>query len=206
MKKQDITKGLKYFFKKLEKKSSELEEEKASYIASQRNVPFDQVETFARALMTQNIFIHTVGVNGKHESTILSKAMFSINKVVRLYYSTSFDESVQGYIRLRPCYQQQLIVVERMHGYRPKPELLYASIDECHVIRFFSNWIVKRIDWSKTKISNLDLYKRFKEVERQEYEEQVAEEIAQLEAMELQKTLDKHFGKEGRLPIRNVSP
>ncbi|MBN2606777.1 MAG: hypothetical protein JXR47_05520 [Thiotrichales bacterium] len=206
MKKQDITKGLKYFFKKLEKKSSELEEERASLVASHRDVPFDQVENFSRALMTQNIFIHTVGVNGKHESTILSKAMFSINKVVRLYYSTSFDESVQGYIRMRPCYQQQLIVVERMHGYRPKPELLYASIDECHVIRFFSNWVVKRIDWSKTKISNLDLYKRFKEVERQEYEEQVAEEIAQLEAMELQKTLDKHFGKEGRLPIRNVSP
>lgn len=206
MKKQDITKGLKYFFKKLEKKSFELDEEKASLVASRREVPFDQVETFSRALMTQNIFIHTVGMNGKHESTILSKAMFSINKVVRLYYSTSFDESVQGYIRLRPCYKQQLIVVERMHGYRPQPELLYASIDECHVIRFFSNWIVKRIDWSKTKISNLDLYKRFKDVERQEYEDRVAEEIAQLEAMELQKTLDKHFGKESRLPIRNMAP
>lgn len=201
MKKEEITSGLKYFFKKLEKKSQQLDEEKASYEAGHKHVSFDQVELFTRALMTQNIFIHTVGLNGKHESTILAKAIFSINKVVRLYYSTSLDENVQGYIRLRPCYQQQLVVVERMHGYRPKPELLYASLDECHVIRYFSNWIAKRIDWNKTKISNLDLYKRFKEVERQEYEEQVADEIAQIEALELKKTLNKHFGNDVRLPI-----
>ncbi len=86
--------------------------------------------------MTQNIFIYTVGVNGKRESTILTKAMFSINKVVRIYYSTSFDESQQGFLRLSPDVDQQLILVERLHGFRPKPELLYASKDECHVIRF----------------------------------------------------------------------
>ncbi|WP_024850363.1 hypothetical protein [Hydrogenovibrio kuenenii] len=200
MKKQEITKGLKYFFKKLEKKSQQLDEERAADLASRREIAFDEVESFSRALMTQNIFIHTIGINGKHESTILAKAMFSINKVVRVYYSTSFDENVQGYIRLRPCYQQQLVVVERMHGYRPKPELLYASVDECHVVRYFANWISKRVDWNKTKISNLDLYKQFKEVERQEYEEKVAEEIAQIEALELKKTLDKHFGKDAKLP------
>lgn len=196
MKKQEMSKGLKYFFKKLEKKSNEIAESKLAYELGHKEIGFDEVEKFARAIMTQNIFIHTVGMNGKSESTILAKAMFSINKVVRIYYSTSFDESVQGYLRLRPCQEQQLVFVERMHGIRPKPELLYASFDECHVIRFFVNWLAKRIDWNKTKIENLDLYKRFKEVERQEYEERVAAEIAQLQAEELQKTLDKHFGKD----------
>lgn len=197
MKKQDMSKGLRYFFKKLEKKSNEIADSQLAYELGQKEVGFDEVEKFARAIMTQNVFIYTVGVNGKSESTILAKAMFSINKVVRIYYSTSFDESTQGYIRLRPCQQQQLILVERMHGYRPKPELLYASFDECHVIRFFINWLTKRIDWQKTKIAHLDLYKQFKEVERQEYEERVAEEISLLQAEELQKTLDKHFGKDG---------
>lgn len=206
MKKQEITKGLKYFFKKLEKKSQQLEDERLSYEAGHKEISFDEVENFARALMTQNIFIYTVGVNGKRESTILAKAMFSINKVVRLYYSTSFDESVQGYIRLRASQEQQLVLVERMHGFRPKPELLYASADECHVIRYFANWVAKRIDWNKTKIGNLDLYKRFKEVERTEYEDRVAEEIAELEAQELQKTLDKHFGKDAKakLPLHTT--
>ncbi|MDX1796677.1 MAG: hypothetical protein R3219_08120 [Hydrogenovibrio sp.] len=196
MNQPDITKSLQYFFKKLEVRSNEIKKLKDAETIDHKQVPFDEVERFARAIMTQNIFIHTVSINGKPESTILTKAMFSINKVVRLYYSTSFDEYRQGYIRIRPCRQQQLIVVERMHGYRPKPELLYASLDECHVIRFFVNWLLKRIDWEKTKLNNLDLYKRFKEIERQEYEEQVAAEIAELEAQEIQKTLDKHFGKE----------
>lgn len=196
MNQQDITKGLQYFFKKLEKRSEEIQGLRDAETVNYKPVPFDDVERFARAIMTQNIFIHTVGVNGKRESTILTKAMFSINSVVRLYYSTSFDEARQGYLRIRPCRIQQLVIVERMHGYRPKPEVLYASLDECHVIRFFVNWLLKRIDWEKTKLNNLDLYKQFKEIERQEYEERVASEIAELEAQEIQKTLDKHFGKE----------
>lgn len=194
MNKTQISPALRYFFKKMERKSNEIAEFRLREVESHKTVPFDEVEKFSRALMTQNIFIHTVGVNGKHESTILSKAMFSINKVVRLYYSTSFDEYTQGYLRLRPDANQQLILVERLHGYRPKPELLYASMDECHVIRFFVSWLLRRIDWDKTKLDNLDLYKRFMEVEREELEAKIAEEEAEREAEELQKTLDKHFG------------
>lgn len=198
MQRQQITPGLRYFFKKLERRSEEINEALSLKSSQKKVVPFDEVERFARAIMTQNIFIHTIGVNGKHESTILTKAMFSINKVVRLYYSTTLDDSKQGYIRLRPCVEKQLIVVERLHGYRPKPEILYASIDECHVIRFFVGWLLRRIDWDKTKLNNLDLYKKFVQVEREELEAKIAEEEEERKAHELQQTLDKHFGE--RLP------
>ena len=176
MNKIHISPGLRYFFKKMEKKSAEIESLRLLAEENNKVVPFDEVEKFARALMTQNIFIHTVGVNGKHESTILAKAMFSINKVVRLYYSTSFDEYTQGYLRIRPDMNQQMILVERLHGYRPEPEVLYASMDECHVMRFFIGWLLRRIDWEKTKLDNLDLYKRFVEVEREELEAKIAED------------------------------
>ncbi|HBQ44874.1 MAG TPA: hypothetical protein DD716_04410 [Thiomicrospira sp.] len=194
-----MSKSLRYFFKRLEKRSDQLDDLRAADEGGSKEVPFDEIERFSRAIMTQNIFIHTVGINGKHESTILAKAMFSINKVVRLYYSTSIDESRQGYLRLRADQHQQLILVERLHGLRPKPELLYASLDECHVIRFFVNWILKRIDWQKTKIKNLDLYRNMKEIERLEYEEQIAKELELLETQEIQSTLERHFGKSHRL-------
>ncbi len=189
-----MSKGLRFFFKRLEKRSGQLDEARLTEESRNQEIPFDDVERFARAIMSQNIFIHTVGINGKDESTILSKAMFSINKVVRLYYSTSIDESCQGYLRLHADQTKQMIVVERLHGLRPCPETLYASKDESHVIRFFANWILKRIDWDKTKINNLDLYKKLKEVERLEYEEQIAQDLAEIEALEIQTTLDKHFG------------
>ncbi|KUJ75990.1 hypothetical protein AVO42_03595 [Thiomicrospira sp. XS5] len=195
MNKMEITPALRYFFKKLERKSEALRQAEILEKDLKKTVPFDEVERFARSIMTQNIFIYTVGVNGKRESTILTKAMFSINKVVRIYYSTSFDEDQQGFLRLRPDIDQQLILVERLHGFRPKPELLYASKDECHVIRFFINWLMRRVDWEKTKIDNLDLYKRFVDVERKELEEAIAAEEAEREHHELQRTLDKHFGQ-----------
>ena len=194
-----MSKSLRHFFKRLEKRSDQLDDLRVADEGMFKEVPFDEIERFSRAIMTQNIFIHTVGINGKHESTILSKAMFSINKVVRLYYSTSIDESRQGYLRLRADKNQQLILVERLHGLRPKPELLYASLDECHVIRFFVNWILKRIDWQKTRIKNLDLYRNMKEIERLEYEEQIAKELELLESQEIQSTLERHFGESHRL-------
>ena len=61
----------------------------------------------------------------------------------------------------------------------------------------FIGWLLRRIDWEKTKLDNLDLYKRFVEVEREELEAKIAEEEAEREAEELQKTLDKHFGGSG---------
>ena len=199
MNQQRMSKGLRYFFKRLEKKSNLLDLREEKRAEQVQEVCFDEVEKFSRSLMTQNIFIHTVGINGKHESTILAKAMFSINKVVRLYYSTTLDEEGQGYLRLRADNLQQLILVERLHGARPKPEVIYASLDEFHVIRFFANWIIKRIDWEKTRINHLDLYKELLDVEQEEHEERVAKELEEMETLKIQSTLDKHFGTEKKV-------
>ena len=172
--------AVKYFLKHLEKRSDAL----AHVIEAERNavqdLPFEEVENFFRRIMTQNIFIHTVGMNGRPESTILSKATFSMNRVVRLYYSTSFDDSETGFIRIQPNKVKQLIIVERLHGIRPKPEILYQARDECHVIRFMTRWLIRRIDWNKTHLRNLDLYKQYQEQERQE-------ELERLQAIEEQK-------------------
>ena len=196
MKRNEVTRGLRYFFKKLEKRSDELAEQALLESEKHQEVPFDEVEHFIRSLMTQNIFIHTVGVNGKHESLLLGKAMFNINRVVRIHYSTSFDEANQGYLRVRPDKDEQLIVVERLHGNRPKPELLYASVNECHVMRFLTNWLLRRIDWSKTKIENLDMYRVIREIEQKEYEEKIAAELEEMQSKEIQEMLDKHFSSD----------
>lgn len=195
MNRKDVSRGLRYFFKKLEKRSDELSELALAAQQNVRTVPFDEIEYFVRTLMTQNIFIHTVGVNGKPESLLLGKVMFNINKVVRIHYSTSFDEANQGHLRVRPDSNQEVIVVERLHGVRPKPELLYASINECHVIRFLTNWILRRVDWRKTKMENLDLYKTIKHIEQREYEDKIAAELEEMETQEIQQMLNKHFGK-----------
>lgn len=188
---KQMTPAVKYFFGHLERKSERLQE---AYIYEQnqhRELAFDEVEQFFRALMTQNIFIHTVGMNGKRESTILSKAMFSMNKVVRVYYSTSFDEDHSGFIKIRPDNQQQKILVERMHGYRPIPELLYASASECHVIRFMVRWLMRRIDWDKTKLNNLDLYKVYQAQQQADVEAEIAEMAAKQEALEMEQALER---------------
>lgn len=184
--------AVKYFFKRLEKRSAQIQNEITIAKSSRQEIPFDEVEGFFRQIMTQNIFIHTVGLNGKHESTILSKAVFSMNKVVRLYYSTSFDEEQSGFIRVRPSVNEQTIIVERMHGFRPQAELMYASKDECHVIRFLIRWLLRRIDWDKTRLANLDLYKRFLEQQQAEIQEQIEAAAAQKEEEELRRALEKH--------------
>jgi hypothetical protein len=195
MKEEEITKGLRYFFKRLEKKSGQLYYEEEIRIQRVKKVPFEELEKFVRALMTQNIFIFTVGINGKRESTILNKAMFNTNNVIRLYYSTSLDEFNQGYLLLRADSNKQLVLVERLHGVRPKPEVIYASLDENHVIRFFVNWILRRVDWDKTRIKHLELYKKFKEVEKQEHAQKIANELAKLEELNIKSTFNKHFGE-----------
>ena len=187
-----VTPAVKYFFKRLEKRSTQIQQALNAQESAHQEVPFEEVEGFFRQIMTQNIFIHTVGLNGKHESTILSKAIFSMNRVVRVYYSTSFDENQSGFIRLRPDANMQSIIVERMHGYRPTADVLYVSRDQCHVIRFMIRWLLRRIDWDKTRLNNLDLYKRFLEDQQAEIEEQIAEAAAQKEAEEIQRALEKH--------------
>ncbi len=172
-----ITPAIKFFFKTLERRSDALKS--AQIMAQQRykEVPIDEVEHFFRAIKGQNIFINTVGVNGKRESTILAKAIFNLNKVIRLYYSVSYDDRQSGFIRIRTDVDAQTIVVERIHGIRPQPELLYHSADQCHIIRFMTRWLLRRIDWDKTKLDNLELYKRFVEVQREETEAMIQAQI-----------------------------
>lgn len=156
-----LSPGTEYLFRHMEKveHQNKMAREEAEFAS--KELDFSEVEKFFRQIKTQNIFIYTVGLNGKQESTILSKAIFSMNRVVKVYYSTSFDESKSGYIRIHPAREQQLILVERMHGYRAEPELLYQSSDECHIIRWMIKWMLPRFDWNKTKLANLDLYRLF---------------------------------------------
>lgn len=198
-----ISPAVKYFFTQLEKRSDELKYDHVHELELHQDVPFEDIELFLRQIMTQNIFIHTVGVNGKHESTILAKAVFSMNKVVRLYYSTSFDETQSGFIRIRPDVGQQLIVVERLHGFRAEPEVLYASHEQTHVIRYVVRWLLRRIDWSKTKLGNLDLYKRYLENEQAEHEARLAQEALERHEQEVVQVLKKHAK---HLPRRITAP
>jgi len=163
-----VAPAVKYFLKHLERRSESLDKAEKDERNAFQEIPFEDVENFFRRIMTQNIFIHTVGMNGRPESTILSKATFSMNRVVRLYYSTSFDDTETGFIRIQPSKAKQIIVVERLHGQRPKSEILYQSRDQCHVIRFMTRWLLRRIDWNKTHLRNLDLYKLYIEQENQE--------------------------------------
>ncbi|BCN92613.1 hypothetical protein THMIRHAM_03980 [Thiomicrorhabdus immobilis] len=187
-----VAPAVRYFFRRLEKRSEQIQKAIHSEAYSKQEVEFDKVEGFFRQIMTQNIFIHTVGLNGKHESTILSKAIFSMNRVVRVYYSTSFDENQSGFIRVRPDSDLQAIVVERLHGYRPTPETLYVNSQQCHIIRFMVRWLIRRIDWDKTKLNNLDLYKRFLEEQQMEIEAKIAEAAAKQEEEEIKRALEKH--------------
>jgi tRNA G10 N-methylase Trm11 len=190
--------AVKYFFKHLEKRSEQIQSGISKVSSLHKEIPFEEVEGFFRQIMTQNIFIHTVGLNGKHESTILAKAVFSMDKVVRVYYSTSFDEENIGFIRVRPDSEEQLIIVERVHGLRALSERIYASHDQCHVVRFMVRWLMRRIDWDKTKLNNLDLYKRVVAQEQEELKRKIEEQIAQQEAEELQRALEKFNQKKSR--------
>ena len=187
--------AVRYFFKRLEKRSEQIQSGIFEHSSKHQEVEFDEVEGFFRQIMSQNIFIHTIGMNGKHESTILAKAIFSMNKVVRIYYSTSFDEENSGFIRIRPDLDEQLIIVERMHGLRPKSERIYVSHDQCHVVRFMVRWLMRRIDWDKTKLNNLDLYKRVVAQEQEEIRLKIEAQIAQQEADEIQRALEKFTKK-----------
>ncbi|WP_019557059.1 hypothetical protein [Thiomicrorhabdus arctica] len=190
--------AVKYFFKHLERRSEQIKSGISEVSSLHKDIPFEEVEGFFRQIMTQNIFIHTVGLNGKHESTILAKAIFSMDKVVRVYYSTSFDEDNIGFIRVRPDSEEQLIIVERVHGLRVKSERIYVSRDQCHVVRFMVRWLMRRIDWDKTKLNNLELYKRVVAQEQEELKRQIEEQIAQKEAEELQRALEKFNQKKSR--------
>lgn len=181
-KSQEITPGVRHFLRTLERRSESLKKVERMKKIRFKEVAFDEVEQFFRTIRTQNIFINTVGINGKHESTILAKAIFNLNKVVRIFYSVSLDDSQSGFLRIRTDVVEQTIVVEGIHGLRPTPELIYHSPDQYNVIRFMTRWLLRRIDWDKTKLDNLELYKNFIEVRREEMEEQIQAQIEE-EAM-----------------------
>lgn len=191
-KSKPLTPAVKYFFGHLERRTEQMHQALLHEKRQNHEIPFEEVEHFFRDLMSQNIFILTVGVNGKRESTIFNKAVFSMNKVVRVYYSTSFDEDQNGFIRISPNKAAKKILVERMHGYRPKPELLYASSRECHVIRFMVRWLMRRIDWDKTKINNLDLYKVYKAERQAQIDAELEAQAEEQERLEAQEQLAKH--------------
>lgn len=173
----DITPAVKFFFKSLERRSDALKNAERLTEIRYQDVPIDEVEQFFRTIKAQNIFINTVGVNGKRESTILAKAIFNLNQIVRVYYSISFDDTQSGFLRIRTDVENQTIVVERIHGLRPRPELLYQSADQLKIVRYMTRWLLRRIDWNKTKLNNLELYKQFVEARREEHEEQLREQI-----------------------------
>lgn len=173
----DITPAVKFFFKSLERRSDALKNAERLTEIRYQDVPIDEVEQFFRTIKAQNIFINTVGVNGKRESTILAKAIFNLNQIVRVYYSISFDDTQSGCLRIRTDVENQTIVVERIHGLRPRPELLYQSADQLKIVRYMTRWLLRRIDWNKTKLNNLELYKQFVEARREEHEAQLREQI-----------------------------
>ena len=173
----DISPAVKFFFKSLERRSDALKNAERLTEIRYQDVPIDQVEQFFRTIKAQNIFINTVGVNGKRESTILAKAIFNLNQVVRVYYSISFDDTQSGFLRIRTDVENQTIVVERIHGLRPRPELLYQSADQLKIVRYMTRWLLRRIDWNKTKLNNLELYRQFVEARREEHEAQLREQI-----------------------------
>lgn len=195
---KQITPALQYFFKRMERRYDEVERARLAELAGKEEIDFEQLNVFFRQIKTQNIFINTVGQNGKRESTILSKAIFSMNRVVRIYYSTSVDDTQSGFIRIRPIQELQMIIVERLHGHRPEPEFMYSSHDQCHIIRFIIRWLLRRIDWNKTRLHNLDLYKRFLLEEEEHAKEQAKIAKALQEKSKVQKTLDEHLRAQQR--------
>jgi hypothetical protein len=178
--KQDITPALQHFFSSLERKHQAVSN--ANSLAKNRfkDVDFSDIEQFIRAIRSQNIFMHTVGLNSKPESTIFSKAIYSMGRVVRIYYSSSFDDQKNGFLVVFPDNELQTIVVERMHGLRPTPEMMYHSPDQLKIIKYITRWLLRRIDWKKTKLNNLELYKLFVEARNDEYK-QLQDEQAMLE-------------------------
>ncbi|VAW48654.1 hypothetical protein MNBD_GAMMA03-1372 [hydrothermal vent metagenome] len=190
-----ISSSARYFIKRLEKRSVEIKQELSSQSLASQDILFDEIDLFFKQIMSQNIFIYTVGQNGKRESTILAKAIFSMSQVIRIFYSTSFDDENSGFIRVRADRNLQLIIVERMHGIRPKSEVLYSSLDQCHVIRFLIRWLMRRIDWTKTKLANLELYRRYHQELQAEAEAKMHAIMVEQEEERVRREYEEHVKK-----------
>ncbi len=193
-----ISPSARYFIKRLEKRSQEIQRALSLEKLAHQEIPFDEIDLFFKQMMSQNIFIYTVGQNGKRESTILAKAVFSMSQVIRIFYSTSFDDENTGFIRIQADKNKQVIVVERLHGIRPRPEILYSSRDQCHVIRFLIRWLLRRIDWDKTKLANLELYRRYHQELQEEAEAKMNAALLQQEQERVQRDYEEHMKNQAR--------
>ena len=185
---EQLSTSIKYFLRHLEKEAERIQKLQEAQ-QPEDTIDFEEIGHFFRTLKAQNIFIFIVGINGKIESSPLSKLIFSLGKVVRFYYSLSLDSEQSGFIRIRLSEDERLILIERLHGYRPKPEKIYASKNPCHVIRFITRWMLRRIDWKKTRLQNLDIYKEYL------HEKEDEKRKKQLEAQH----------EEGAMPAKNHS-
>ncbi|AHF02176.1 hypothetical protein THIAE_01000 [Thiomicrospira aerophila AL3] len=133
-----------------------------------------EIVHFFRILKGQNIFIQTIGLTGKLESNILSNVVYNFNDEIRLYYSQSLDDSMSGFIRVCPDIAQSVIAVDNIYG-EPLSQLrLYQSPDQKAILKYMIRWLLKRIDWNKTRLDNIDLYHIFLERKQAEAEAEVA--------------------------------
>jgi hypothetical protein len=150
-----------YFMRLLERAEDRAMVRKFEQEDSHHFVPFEMVEKFMRQVRQQNIFVFVPGWSSKRESLLITKVSFSMGSVVRLYEGVSVRDEDNSYIRIYPDPKRGKIVVERLRGPDYVPKMIYAHREECHIIRFIAHWIVDRIDWEKTRLRNLDLYKLF---------------------------------------------
>ncbi len=163
-----------YFMRRLERAEDQyLTRRFAERIKTHHEVPFELVELFIRRIRQQNIFVYITGPNGKRESLLLNKVLFSMSKVVRLYCSLSLRDEENLYLRMYPDTRSGQILVERFGGAWSDRRVVFRHHDQCHAIRFLTNWIVERLDWQKTKLRNLDIYKLFVQTRQQQLEQQL---------------------------------
>lgn len=165
-----------YFLRRLERAEDQyLTQTFIEAYQTHHNVPFELVDHFVRRLRQQNIFVFARGPNGKPKSLLLTKILFSMNKVIRLYYSLSLREEDYTYLRIYPNSRTGKIAVERVRDRKEPPKVIYAHRDQYHIVRFLTNWIVARMDWKKTKLRNLDIYKLFVETRQRQLEQKLRE-------------------------------
>lgn len=148
----------------------------------------EEIVHFFRVLKGQNIFIQTIGLTGKLESNILSNVIYNFNDEIRLYYSQSLDETQSGFIRVCPDLPEGVIAVDNIYG-EPLSQLrLYQSPDQKAILKYMIRWLLKRIDWQKTRLDNIDLYHIFLERKQAEAEAEVARLQAEFAAHQAQLT------------------
>ena len=150
-----------YFMRLLERAEDRAMVQQFEQEESHHYVPFELVEKFMRQVRQQNIFVFVPGWSGKAESLLITKVSFAMGGVVRLYEGVSVRDEDNSFLRIYPDPRSGKIVVERLRGPDFVPKQIYAHREQCHIIRLIAHWIIDRIDWEKTRLRNLDLYKLF---------------------------------------------